>query len=85
MRGYGRLGTSFQRGSALPDWDCEAIVSSLHNHLGLIGLIALQSCVFLFIGLNFKEPAMKKVWEAGFQEKNFAIDAWRIHLRGIPL
>jgi hypothetical protein len=28
---------------------------------------------------------MKKVWEVGFQKKNFAIGAWGIHLRGIPV
>jgi hypothetical protein len=35
--------------------------------LALAGLIAILVCAFILYGLNFKESAMERVWEAGFQ------------------
>ena len=42
--------------------------------LGLIGLIILALDGTLLYGLNFKEPAMAKVWKAGYVEKTFTVD-----------
>jgi pimeloyl-ACP methyl ester carboxylesterase len=58
--------------------------------LGLVGLVVVLIGAVLVTGLNFKEPAMAKVWAAGFKEKTFTTHGTTINYvegpdNGLPL
>jgi len=58
--------------------------------LGLIGLCMVSLVVLYRYGMNFEEPAMAKVWQAGFEEKTFTTDGTTINYvegpdNGLPL
>ena len=74
-----------------PSWRWEKILRIfVLSLLGLLGLVAILICAFLLTGLNYKEPAMAKVWAAGFKEKTFTTDGTTINYvegpdNGLPL
>ncbi len=58
--------------------------------LGLFGLAVILVMGILLYGLSFQEPAMAKVWSAGYQEKTFMTEGTTINYvegpnNGIPL
>lgn len=58
--------------------------------LGLLALCAVSTLILYHYGMNFKEPAMEKVWKAGYQEKTFTTDGTVINYvegpdNGLPL
>jgi len=60
------------------------------SSLGLSALTVTLLSAFLLKGLNFREPALKKVWEAGFKEKVFTTDGTTVNYvegpdNGLPL
>jgi hypothetical protein len=58
--------------------------------LGSLGLVVISAYIFVVYGLNFEEPGMEQVWEAGFQEHTFVIEQTTINYvegpdNGLPL
>jgi pimeloyl-ACP methyl ester carboxylesterase len=62
----------------------------VYSILGLVVLCVVSAVVLYDYGMNFKEPAMAKVWKAGFEEKTFTINGTTLNYvegpdNGLPL